>query len=459
MKRLFFYVSIICVLYSCSDKPLFHRSEAADIYNSFSIDEARTWFEDGNGMSCDENKCDSTFMPTGDFTPCWDKAVVSENRVKASVDVPILADYCYECIISSFTEGRAIAKKVKAEQRLLVVKDIATDEINQLVLMLIPDYDYYKYHKTGTYTEFCSSSSKGKYSGIAIYIHDGKVLRVNRYYSGTKIAGIYLPSGREETMIENINKAKAVIGAIKFLRGRVSPRTKYYGGELDGAIVDDWWTPPVFPDWPDEPPIDPDPEPEIPFIDETQYPNNPQEPTESAEKIIQNKLANVLGNKIANILKRTKIEVTSILPIDKKAITYAKLFDKTDKVRVYIYYDLTAKQRQLVMAHEFMHLSLFQIAQEAGSSKELGLKNSELLVDFNLHTSDGTTDVDSAHHNYMANHVEEMETLLRNAFPGESEEFYEYGKWGGGLVNCEAFMGLSKDEQIIILEYLNKFEK
>ena len=44
------------------------------------------------------------------------------------------------------------------------------------------------------------------------------------------------------------------------------------------------------------------------------------------------------------------------------------------------------------------------------------------------------------HHEYMGSHVDKMEERLRSAFPGQSEDFYKYGKWGGGATSSDAFL-------------------
>lgn len=44
-------------------------------------------------------------------------------------------------------------------------------------------------------------------------------------------------------------------------------------------------------------------------------------------------------------------------------------------------------------------------------------------------------EVNAGHHLYMGGHADEMEQLLRDAFPGQSEDFYNYGKWAGGAMN------------------------
>ena len=42
---------------------------------------------------------------------------------------------------------------------------------------------------------------------------------------------------------------------------------------------------------------------------------------------------------------------------------------------------------------------------------------------------------------------EETEELLKQAFPGRDEVFYEYGKWGGGAFNSEVFEELPFERQ------------
>ena len=56
----------------------------------------------------------------------------------------------------------------------------------------------------------------------------------------------------------------------------------------------------------------------------------------------------------------------------------------------------------------------------------------------------------------MGNNIEIMEQLLRSTFPGESNDFYRYGRWTGGAFNSEAFDNLPATEKRNILKYLQK---
>lgn len=48
------------------------------------------------------------------------------------------------------------------------------------------------------------------------------------------------------------------------------------------------------------------------------------------------------------------------------------------------------------------------------------------------------------------------EQFLSNAFPGEEEKFYKYGKWGGGATDADEFNHLSPEEREKIKDYLKK---
>ncbi|MFR5660792.1 MAG: hypothetical protein ACLUDU_23440, partial [Butyricimonas faecihominis] len=62
---------------------------------------------------------------------------------------------------------------------------------------------------------------------------------------------------------------------------------------------------------------------------------------------------------------------------------------------------------------------------------------------------------------YMGYDNQKYEQFLRSAFPAETEDFYKYGKWGGGVEKSEEFNNLSSDEKGKINKYLhdNNLEK
>lgn len=109
---------------------------------------------------------------------------------------------------------------------------------------------------------------------------------------------------------------------------------------------------------------------------------------------------------------------------------------------------------KLVIFHEFYHMFLFGISRDAGSAANLSGINQTLLSFLN------TTNINAAHHEYMGYDNARYEQVLREAFPGKTEAFYKYGKWGGGMIESEAFRNLSSQEQDKIKNYIenNKLE-
>ena len=177
---------------------------------------------------------------------------------------------------------------------------------------------------------------------------------------------------------------------------------------------------------------------------------------QKAQVIIQN-----LGNQIGTVKVGLSVSVGTPQgsPFGGFSFSTRDIFEKTQNYTITIAPGLSDVQQNLVLAHEFMHLKLLQISQDAGSPSELGRSNPELYGIINMFYADKDNNLywlNDAHHFYMGQHVEEMEQLLRDAFPGQSEEFYEYGKWGGGALNSDAFEKLSEEERGRVEEYLTQ---
>lgn len=94
-------------------------------------------------------------------------------------------------------------------------------------------------------------------------------------------------------------------------------------------------------------------------------------------------------------------------------------------------------------------MRLIDISRGAGGQSQLSVINQELALCLGMGINEG-------HHKYSSRYMNEYEALLRDLFPGESEDFYRYGKWGGGLTETEAFNNLSNAERKAIQRYLIK---
>ena len=171
------------------------------------------------------------------------------------------------------------------------------------------------------------------------------------------------------------------------------------------------------------------------------------------------RIENHLGDAIKNIKVGLTIKVTDNTLLGQVTpLTTGDLWKKSPHYVIEIQSGLTETQMELVLSHEYRHLQLFEISQNAGSQGELAKTNQELLLILNQYyaaDSDGNW-LNDGHHEYMGRHVDEMEELLRESFPGRDEEFYEYGKWSGGAFNSKAFNNLNKEDQNRIYSYLRE---
>ena len=117
---------------------------------------------------------------------------------------------------------------------------------------------------------------------------------------------------------------------------------------------------------------------------------------------------------------------------------------------------ISSNNYKLVVAHEFYHLYLYGISRDAGSLAKLYTTDQKLQSLLNQNYVDGQMDINEAHHQYMGYDNQKYEQFLRSAFPGETEDFYKYGKWGGGVEESEEYNNLSLEEKNKIEIYLKK---
>ena len=102
----------------------------------------------------------------------------------------------------------------------------------------------------------------------------------------------------------------------------------------------------------------------------------------------------------------------------------------------------------LIVTHELFHLALFDISWRAGSIDKLMQINSELARCLDLGFGA------DPHHEYMGKIMTEYGKILRDAFPGKPDEFYTYGRWGGGITDSYRFKRLESATRDKIKQYL-----
>lgn len=518
MKRKFYFCMTLCLLamllclWNCTDTEWIENKIQRQ-HEGFSMEEARDFFEKeimrlsvcsrtlGTG-----NKT-KRFSP-GDFVPDWNKAVASEKGDILSYNIPISTEYALCALHADYRNEKARAERVSVYQKLLVVKSRKSGKLEQFILTLIPDVG--KEDKSAC-EAFVNGGGTSDFTGVVVYtlpVMD-RIIRVNHYTNGVKDKGIALYGNRKDSW-GKINYARLILKNITIKRYHI---TSTRSGEYywDDTVIDDWlddggdifdfgddW---IFidengdafiaedtdgdgnpdalidvpediggsqDDWFDPDYSDPDyGEAGCPYCGSIgcsgecllDIPDMPEEDLPDEIEEIKNTLEDLFGEKINDVVKVLTIEEGSV-PDDKKAVQKMSgtlndmLYDDTP-IKLIFDGSLNDTQLKIVMMHEYLHLEYLEISRDAGNRNEFYLDNPELYNDI-VH-SDADTDwgkIDDGHHQYMGGHIEEIEELYREAFPNEDEEFYEYGKWGGGAINSQEFENLSDIEKEEIMNYL-----
>lgn len=120
-----------------------------------------------------------------------------------------------------------------------------------------------------------------------------------------------------------------------------------------------------------------------------------------------------------------------------KEIEYT--LDRSIKIILPPYNSTTHYFYPLIVMHEFSHLYLYSLSGSAGESG-LPTVNKD-LYDAIIKYPQG-----DPHHEYWAKHIDVYESWLREIFPGKSDDYYKYGKWGA-FMNTEAFLELNPKER------------
>ena len=234
-------VSQMLILTNCSnDDWQLPRNEVSQ--NAISVSEAKAFFEEQmmqNGNT--SNSWDLGGFATH-FTPQWKLAVINGRDSMMAVDVPIVADLTF--LASSQTEGTQKERfEPKMMQKLVVVKNLRTNQLGAYVATLIPDRDYALSRKEMSAMDFTNYGDYGNFSGRIIYSLPLSTvpLRVNLYREGQLTdAGAYFGvRDNPDEMQAAAEKMKELLSGFDLIRGapNMLRSEEFYGGELPEVIV------------------------------------------------------------------------------------------------------------------------------------------------------------------------------------------------------------------------------
>lgn len=292
MKKIAYIYTVLCAIVmvitvvNCKDEVLLESRLQTDM-KDFSLEEAKNFFQtqarDNLMLSRSlDNKKNETVSP-GDFVPNWDAAVGSVNNGLACYDIPITPTYHFKAIYVDERSGKPSAGKVNVYQKLVIVKDVKSNRMDQYILTLIPSQLYDSRNGVQTCNNFINCADKGGFTGVALYscVYSQVTARISTYKNGIKTGGVFLLNASGKTNLSNkYEQARALASAVYIqkkkmvlTRGEDDYDYTYDGGWFDDIIIEpepDYseWGENDNEDWlnsssPDTTPIDPEPtEPE-----------------------------------------------------------------------------------------------------------------------------------------------------------------------------------------------------
>ena len=292
MKKIAYIYTVLCAIVmvitvvNCKDEVLLESRLQTDM-KDFSLEEAKNFFQtqarDNLMLSRSlDNKKNETVSP-GDFVPNWDAAVGSVNNGLACYDIPITPTYHFKAIYVDERNGKPSAGKVNVYQKLVIVKDVKSNRMDQYILTLIPSQLYDSRNGVQTCNNFINCADKGGFTGVALYscVYSQVTARISTYKNGVKTGGVFLLNASGKTNLSDKYEQARTLASTVYIQKKKMVLTRgeddydytYDGGWFDDIIIEpepDYseWGENDNEDWlnsssPDTTPIDPEPtEPE-----------------------------------------------------------------------------------------------------------------------------------------------------------------------------------------------------
>ena len=318
MKKIAYIYTVLCAIVmvitvvNCKDEDLLESRLQTDM-KDFSLEEAKNFFQtqarDNLMLSRSlDNKKNETVSP-GDFVPNWDAAVGSVNNGLACYDIPITPTYHFKAIYVDERSGKPSAGKVNVYQKLVIVKDVKSNRMDQYILTLIPSQLYDSRNGSQTCNNFINCADKGGFTGVALYscVYSQVTARISTYKNGVKTGGVFLLNASGKTNLSDKYEQARTLASTVYIQKKKMVLTRgeddydytYDGGWFDDIIIEpepDYseWGENDNEDWlnsssPDTTPIDPEPtEPESTSQEDdtvTENNNGDQKPIQSQDFI------------------------------------------------------------------------------------------------------------------------------------------------------------------------------
>lgn len=384
MKKIAYIYTVLCAIVmvitvvNCKDEDLLESRLQTDM-KDFSLEEAKNFFQtqarDNLMLSRSlDNKKNETVSP-GDFVPNWDAAVGSVNNGLACYDIPITPTYHFKAIYVDERSGKPSAGKANVYQKLVIVKDVKSNRMDQYILTLIPSKLYDNRNGVQTCNNFINCADKGGFTGVALYscVYSQVTARISTFKNGVKTGGVFLLNASGKTNLSNkYEQARALASAVYIqkkkmvlTRGEDDYDYTYDGGWFDDIIIEpepDYseWGENDNEDWlnsssPDTTPIDPEPtEPESTSQEDDTVTEKPTTNTGDEDPQLSTALKD-----ITPILKKVNIDIskykivqgTGQCPVNAQTLANNTIEICTE------FYNHKDNERASIIWHEIYHIN------------------------------------------------------------------------------------------------------
>lgn len=209
---------------------------------AFSVDQARSYFE--RVATPTRAGAEDGAFTLGAYTVDWSRAAISSGEERCSFDVPVQGEFRY---YRYRLDGEGQPRFSPIYHKLVVVKDLGTDEMGSYLRFYIPSPDYAAGRREEDYDRFLNNSRKGDFSGLAVYTSlDGFPVCAVRYVEGVWREEAFLgdesrpkaeSTAHLRRMLDGLNVVWSVEGAKT--RAKVQSENDYWG-EFDIDAVEIW---------------------------------------------------------------------------------------------------------------------------------------------------------------------------------------------------------------------------
>lgn len=241
-------ISIVITIVNCKDEDLLESSLQTGM-KDFSLQEAKNFFQTQAHANLTlsrslDNKKNKTVSP-GDFVPNWDAAVGSTNNGLVCYDIPITPTYHFKAIYVDERNGKPSAGKVNVYQKLVIVKDVKSNRMDQYILTLIPSKLYDSRNGAQTCSNFINCADKGGFTGIALYscVYSQVTARISTFKNGVKTRGVFLLNASGKTNLSDKYEQARTLASTVYIQKKKMVLTRGeddYNYDYDYGNEDDY---------------------------------------------------------------------------------------------------------------------------------------------------------------------------------------------------------------------------